>query len=52
MPPLARSTWPLIQPPSGPARKETDGGDVFRRAETLQRVHLGQAVDQFVATCR
>src|SRR5689334_15941536 len=23
MPPLARSTWPLIQPPSGPTRKAT-----------------------------
>src|SRR5690606_26717152 len=23
MPPLARSTWPLIQPPSGPARQAT-----------------------------
>jgi hypothetical protein len=47
MPPLARSTWPLIQAPSGPARKAT-ARRCPRACRAFQRVHLGHAGDQLV----
>ena len=48
MPPLARSVWPLIQAPSGPARKATAAAMSSGCAEPFQRGHLGEAVDHFL----
>ena len=48
IPPLARSTWPLIQPPSGPARKADRVGDVLGLAEPLQRRELGEVIDHLL----
>ena len=43
MPPLGRSVWPLIQPPSGPARNEAlaaAGADVtYRELDDLSHCY-------------
>ena len=48
IPPLARSVWPLIQAPSGPARNATASAISSGLAETFQRRHLGQLVDHLL----
>ena len=48
IPPLARSTWPLIQPPSGPARNATALAMSCGLAEPLQRRELGEVVDHLL----
>jgi hypothetical protein len=44
-PPFAWSIWPLIQAPSGPARKGNGIGNIFRLSEPLERREFGELID-------
>ena len=44
-PPFARSIWPSIQAPSGPARKTTALANIFRLSAPLERREFGELID-------